>query len=779
MIKCGWFGYGGNHWLAEQLRDRMPEGTQLLTCHEYENANVKWTEGFHQEEIYKFIDSLDIVILPQRWTQPSKSANRLALAWSRKKACIVERNHPAYQRYVVDGFNAINSETGPEAFLGHIKILSKDKELREKLGNNGYQTAMSFLHPRDYHRRYLAELTSPTFLTIIIPHYASTLSYLDWSVKSAVEARGPDREIIVVSSSSIKPEYKQYSNVRVVHSAQRMMFSKANNVGIDNASPKTTHFLLLNDDTIVSEHALDFMLLSTKGRKDIILNPYSNCDQGWLHNDQITIPWVRHNKGVLHPGMAIDTFSGGDLCGIQKFTPSVDSSLIPSPFCAFYATLIPKEVIDKVGKLSEQYSNGGEDADYCYRAQRLGIQSYWTKAAFVFHFGGKTRKFSQDNDPKAHEIEDKLNNDSLHRRWQRGQKKRLAIWTGPAWEDWSLDSPYTTGIGGSETCAIRLAEAAANHGWSVTMIGQHPNQVRGDIETIHFSEFKPQEWFFDVYLSSRNLFGINGEVRAKKKLLWIHDIWMLSGKEVSQYYRDTIDKFVCLTPWHKNFVMQHHNLPNSAITIVPNGVDTEIFNGASIDTKVYGKLHYSSSPDRGLDNLIYCLPFIKEKVPEAHVDVYYGFHTWKSMVEQSKDDSSKEKMRYLLSLIDNVKDSVHFKDRVNQKELSERWRQAYVWGYPTQFWETYCITANEAQLSHTPIVCSNEAALETTVGNAGHRIMHNPYTKEGRIEFVDQIVKLHKDKDYWLEMSKKSFSGAKRVDWNSRWKDYWEPLFLS
>ena len=39
----------------------------------------------------------------------------------------------------------------------------------------------------------------------------------------------------------------------------------------------------------------------------------------------------------------------------------------------------------------------------------------------------------------------------------------------------------------------------------------------------------------------------------------IHDIWLLSGKEIQ--YQEKIDKFLCLSNWHKEFVSQHHNIP--------------------------------------------------------------------------------------------------------------------------------------------------------------------------------------------------------------------------
>lgn len=104
-----------------------------------------------------------------------------------------------------------------------------------------------------------------------------------------------------------------------------------------------------------------------------------------------------------------------------------------------------------------------------------------------------------------------------------------------------------------------------------------------------------------------------------------------------------------------------------------------------ISQKVEGKLHYSSSPDRALQNLLYLLPFIQDKVPnmKLHIDVYYGM--------ENLAISNPELANSLKALIKTAGDDVvNFKGRVGQKELAESWKKAYLWLYPTWFSETYC-----------------------------------------------------------------------------------------
>jgi len=784
MFTVGWFGYGGSSGLVEFLfEDLEIAGIKLKTCHEYPVASVKYTP----EGIYDFIDSCDIIILPARLKlQPAKSVNRLALAWSRKKACVVAPLD-AYLHYVEDGENAIIANT-KEEWLSAIFKLKDDIDFRNKIAQAGYQTAMGKLNPKDYSERFftvLDKVVNPTvqvteaesFIQVIIPHYASTLVYLDHAVESIALASGPQRDIIVVSSSSINPEtsdiVKKYK-ARVIYSQSRLSFSEANNIGIRNADKKATHFLLMNDDVIVNETFLsDILSVAISNGNNFILNPYSNCDKGWLHNDCLTAL----SGTDLHPNMVVDNFTSEEIDSLKKYgfngNKSSEKLIKPSSFCAFYCTLIPKEILDKVGMLNTIFKNGGEDLDFCERAKRFGFGSFWTTSACCFHFGGKTRKFSEDENYTKHHEEDDFNNCLVRKRWGNNTKK-VAIWTGPAWETWDLNSYRDSGIGGSETCAARLAMTAAKNGCHVYMYGAHERKEQYGVELVPWDSFVPEEEYFDLFIASRNVNCIDARLRAKNIIVWVHDIWLLSGKQVSPYHINRVNKFVCLSPWHVDFFSNHHSIPKDKISVIPNGVNTEFFKEPNIDEKVFGKLVYSSSPDRGLDNLLYLIPFVKDKFPDLHLDIYYGFHNYESAVKSRNNPSEVEKLEKLKEVIDKSKDYAFMHGRISQPELAKKWHEAYMWWYPSSFSETYCLTAKEAQLSATPILCSNEAALQTTVGSHGIRVDGFPYSYESRVKFVDEATKLLHNKDYWLKWSNSSYLGSQGISWEDRWEDFWK-----
>lgn len=793
MFTVGWFGYGGSSGLVEFLFEDLEEaGIKLKTCHEYPIATAQYTP----DGIFDFIDSCDIIILPARLRlQPAKSVNRLALAWSRKKACVVAPLD-AYMQYVENGVNAMVAST-KEEWLAAIFKLRDNAGYRDKIALAGYQTAVKKLNPRDYSDKFFDTLdkvlnpdtkTTSPFVQVIIPHYANRLDYLSHAVESIALTKGPKRDILIVSSSKINPQnadfVKKY-NVRVIHVQNKLTFSEANNLGIKNANKNTTHFLLMNDDVILNDTFLDNMIdtLMENGN-NFILNPYSNCDKGWLHNDILT---AQSGKD-LYPNMMLDSFTPEELNSFKSFGFKGDEALEkseklvkPSPFCAFYCTLIPKEIFDTVGMLNTIFKNGGEDLDFCERAKRFGFGCFWTKYARCFHFGGKTRKFSEDEDYKRHHDEDAVNNSLIHKRWKKS-KKKIGIWTGPAWENWDLNNyrEFGSGIGGSEYVEGCIAEAAAAAGNYVTLYGcVSESKTQYGVDLIPWDKFIPEEEYFDLFIASRNINCIDSRLRAKVKLAHIHDIWLISGKQISDYHLKEINKFICLSPWHKDFVKEHHNLSEDKISIIPNGVTYDWFSDLSLEKKIneveWGRLHWSSSPDRGLDNVIYLLPWIIDRCPNIKLHVFYGFYNWISAVNKRNNKQEMESIENLKKQIEDLKEYVVFHDRVNQVNLSKEWRKAWAWFYPTNFTESSCITAREAQLSFTPTICSNVAALQTTVGDFGYRVFSNPYSKEAREEFLSKIVELYHNKDIWVEACLKSNEAVKNKEysWDRVWK-LWE-----
>lgn len=119
---------------------------------------------------------------------------------------------------------------------------------------------------------------------------------------------------------------------------------------------------------------------------------------------------------------------------------------------------------------------------------------------------------------------------------------------------------------------------------------------------------------------------------------------------------------------------------------------------------------YFSAYYRGLECLLDMWLKIREKVPDATLDVYYG---WESWVGLEGEDDFYHTMEEKFDKLKNDGVTVH--GRVSHEELAKAMKQIQVWAYPTQFTEIHCITALKAQEAGCYPVTTNVAALAETV----------------------------------------------------------------
>jgi glycosyltransferase involved in cell wall biosynthesis len=212
----------------------------------------------------------------------------------------------------------------------------------------------------------------------------------------------------------------------------------------------------------------------------------------------------------------------------------------------------------------------------------------------------------------------------------------------------------------------------------------------------------------------------------------------------SQYHRD-------LYPEVKNYL------------VVPNGVAVEQFE------KEYKKKKYSvgyfSAYYRGLEVLLALWGDIKKQVPQATLDVYYGWGSW---VAVEGEDAFYTRMNQKLEVMKDHGVTEH--GRISHEELAKVMGQTKVWAYPTEFHEIFCITAIKAQLARCKSVITDVAALKETGGSQATMIETDSiYSDEySRKKFVDAVVKALKS-DEVIDTKE-----AQQYDWSKvakHWKE--------
>jgi glycosyltransferase involved in cell wall biosynthesis len=350
-------------------------------------------------------------------------------------------------------------------------------------------------------------------------------------------------------------------------------------------------------------------------------------------------------------------------------------------------------------------------------------------------------------------------------------KLDIVFWTGQGVEWWSPKT-LATGLGGSETAVVYTAKILAAKGHAVKVYCDCPEMegVYDGVEYKHFGQFAGDKIDCDVLISSRQPWVMDIPFRAGLKLLWIHDVHCGAYNIQMQRWLLKFDAFLVLSDWHRDFVLETYPCLNpDAVIKTANGIDHQRFKKIEKRTN---KLVYSSSLDRGLDNLLVMFPKIRERVPDAELHVYYGFDWWEKFTALNGNPQSE------LARIEAIKQAlkqpgVFFHGKQSQQVVADAYLSAKVWAYPTKFSETFCITAIEAQSGGCVPVTSDYAGLKDTVGS-GFKL--DPDAYDYQIKFIEHVVAILTDDALFKAESNKAKKFAKKYTWESVVKQ-WEEIF--
>lgn len=147
---------------------------------------------------------------------------------------------------------------------------------------------------------------------------------------------------------------------------------------------------------------------------------------------------------------------------------------------------------------------------------------------------------------------------------------------------------------------------------------------------------------------------------------------------------------------------------------------------------------YFSAYYRGLECLLKMWPAIRKEVPDATLDIYYGWESWDAM-EGANGQEFKQRILALLEGLKGLGVTEH--GRVSHEALAKAMKQTKVWAYPTEFPEIHCITALKAQEAGCYPVTTHVGALVETVKSGLQIDCKNIYSNDyGQARFVEAVV---------------------------------------
>ena len=362
------------------------------------------------------------------------------------------------------------------------------------------------------------------------------------------------------------------------------------------------------------------------------------------------------------------------------------------------------------------------------------------------------------------------------RQWKKPKKTDkpiVAYYTGYSGKFNGKNYQNAKSVWGSEIAAVKLCEELVKLGYDVHIFCMCDEELTHNGVTYH-DKVKYQNFQFlhqiDYLIVSRFLhFFLENVIDVGKVIFLMHDArghnhWLntqLPNLGNFLYYNllnNMIDQIVCVSNWQVDNFHKISGFDKKLFKVIPNGVNSSMFNNSRslISKKTKHRFIYCSDPDRGLKPLVDNFDKIREILPDAELDIYFG--------KISKDIFDKIQKR----------DYIRFNGKLSNNDLIKEMKKCDYWLYPNfNSHETFCITALEAMGTGCIPITRHFSGLVGTIGSAGKLIAQ----KKTVTEFFDEVITIIKELENNPELKDKireeCIERAMNFDWKivaKQWK---------
>ena len=334
---------------------------------------------------------------------------------------------------------------------------------------------------------------------------------------------------------------------------------------------------------------------------------------------------------------------------------------------------------------------------------------------------------------------------------------------------------------GSEIMTCELAKQFSKMGFRVFIFGKFKGitddgmayDVQDVYNGVQYIDSKAYQQFIETYkinilIVSRDASKMSYHKNVQKVFLWLHDVLPFNAQSVRllhiQYDKKRFKKILCLCNWHKNYVAVGINAKKQQIAVTRNAIDTRRF--ARQPKKIPYRFIYASSADRGLEHLLRMIPKIHSEFPETTLHIFANL----------KGTNAKGNNKFLQDTVESLP-YVTLRERVTQAEIAHEYSISDVWLYPTDFTETYCITALEAQAAGLLCVCTSLSSLPEIVGARGIIGGKNIHIPEVEEDLLQQLFRVLRDPEEKARLTNSGREWAMKQSFENLAKDWKDKLF--
>jgi len=238
-----------------------------------------------------------------------------------------------------------------------------------------------------------------------------------------------------------------------------------------------------------------------------------------------------------------------------------------------------------------------------------------------------------------------------------------------------------------------------------------------------------------------------GSVRSPLKKLKHYRWYSFIGmqKRVSK----RLNRIITVSDFSKNDISNEYKIPIENFSVVPNGINVDIFKPMPEIDRIPYNLICTNSADTPLKGLYYLLHAVHQISLKRNIKL--------TVIGSPKKNGGIEKLVKKLKL----ENMVHFTGRLSHEDFVKEYAKASIAVVPSVY-EGFGIPVGEAMATKTPVITTSGGALPEVAGDAA--IVVPPKNPK---ELEKAIIKLMDDKDLREKLAEE---GYKRVHHNFTWK---------
>lgn len=316
-------------------------------------------------------------------------------------------------------------------------------------------------------------------------------------------------------------------------------------------------------------------------------------------------------------------------------------------------------------------------------------------------------------------------------------------------------------IAGTQTAFIELSKAFHKLGNDVTVLTRTIKTL--DVENYRWLHLDIENLDDDYDLMIVNvspaLFGQFSNVKARKKVLWIHNTaqYLLYWERLKYllYYRPVV---VFSGKYHISTLPFF--IPTGGRRVIPYGLTDSLFHD---DTQKKGiglpKVFFTSNSLRSLRWLVdIWVDKIHPQIPLAELHIFSGWETYGKWGESVKV-RMKAEIDYAAGFANA---NVIVRNVIPKKELFDEMKQGRAMFYRGDKAETFCLAIAEAQALGLPaVVCD--------LGSMKERVVHGEtgFVSGNDNDFVKYALKVMTDDMLWQQLHSNAKISATSLRWEN------------